>query len=324
MTSDIYVLIEHLQGQVSDMSYMMLAAGRPLAEGSGGNLVAMLLGQDVQGLAADLGADRVLYVDHPVLADFNPEAYLRVLAHLIQQDNPRALLLGETSIGADVAGSLSARLDLPIVSLCRNAYAEGGTLKFVSQIYGGKVLAEGDVPEPTALITMVPGEFKAESGQSTTAPEIVPTPAPDLEGLNVTHKQYIEPEAGDVDIAKEPVLIAVGRGIQQEMNLEIAEELAEALDGELCASRPVVDQGWMTTGRLVGKSGKTVKPKVYFAIGISGAPEHAEGIGDTELFIAINTDEQAPIFDIAKYGAAADLFDLIPALTEKIKEAKGG
>ena len=324
MNGDIYVLIEHLQGQVSDMSYVMLAAGRPLAEASGGDLVAMLLGQDVQGLASDLGADRVLYVEHPALAEFNPEAQTRVLAHLIQQEEPRAVLLGETSMGADVAGSLSARLDLPIVSLCRNAYAEGGTLKFVSQIYGGKVLAEGDVPEPTALITMVPGEFKAESGQSATVPEIVPTPPPDLEGLNITHKQYIEPETGDVDIAKEPILIAVGRGIQQEMNLEIAEELAEALNGELCASRPVVDQGWMATGRLVGKSGKTVKPKVYLAIGISGAPEHSEGIGDAELFIAVNTDEQAPIFDIAKYGAAADLFDLIPALTEKIKEAKGG
>ena len=324
MTSDIYVLIEHLQGKVSDMSYMMLAAGRPLVEASGGSLVAMLFGQDAQRLAADLAADRVLYVDHPALADFSPEAYTRVVAELIKEGTPRAVLLGETSMGADVASTLSARLDLPIVSLCHTAYAEGGSLKFVSQIYGGKVLAEGDLPEPTALITMVPGDFKAEAGQSATAPEIVPATPPNLDGLKITHKQYIEPEAGDIDIAKEPILIAVGRGIQQEANLELAEELASAMGGTICASRPVVDQGWMATNRLVGKSGKTVKPKVYLAIGISGAPEHAEGISDTELFIAINTDEQAPIFDIAKYGAAADLFDLIPALTEKIKEAKGG
>ncbi len=324
MTTDIYVLIEHLQGKVSDISYMMLAAGLPLAEATGGSLVAMLLGQDAQELASDLGADRVLYVEHPALADFSPDAYTRVVAELIKEGTPRAVLLGETSMGADVAGTLSARLDLPIVSLCRTAYAEGGTLKFVSQIYGGKVLAEGDLPEPTALITMVPGDFKAEAGQSATAPEIVPTTPPNLDGLKITHKQYIEPEAGDIDIAKEPILIAVGRGIQQEANLELAEELASAMGGTICASRPVVDQGWVATNRLVGKSGKTIKPKVYFAIGISGAPEHAEGIGDTELFIAVNTDEQAPIFDIAKYGAAADLFDLIPALTEKIKEAKGG
>ncbi len=324
MTTDIYVLIEHLQGKVSDMSYMMLAAGLPLAEASGGDLVAMLLGQDAQGLASDLGADRVLYVEHPALANFNPDAYTRVVAELIKEGAPRAVLLGETSMGADVAGTLSARLDLPIVSLCRNAYADGDTLKFVSQIYGGKVLAEGELPEPTALITMVPGDFKAEAGQSATAPEIVPTAPPDLAGLQVTHMQYIEPEAGDVDIAQEPILIAVGRGIQQETNLEIAEELAGALGGELCTSRPVVDQGWMSTSRLVGKSGKTVKPKLYFAMGISGAPEHLEGISGTELLIAINTDEQAPIFDIANYGAATDLFDLIPVLIEKVRQSKGG
>jgi len=314
MTSDIYVLIEHLQGQVSDMSYMMLAAGRPLAEGSGGNLVAMLLGQDAQGLAVDLGADRVLYVDHPALADFSPEAYTRVVAELIKEGAPQVVLLGETSMGADVAGTLSARLDLPIVSLCRNAYAEGGTLKFVSQIYGGKVLAEGELPKPMALITMVPGDFKAEAGQSATSPEIVPT----------AHKQFIEPEAGDIDIAKEPILIAVGRGIQQEANLELAEDLANAMGGTTCASRPVVDQGWMPTSRLVGKSGKSVKSKIFLAIGISGAPEHVQGITGSEMIIAINTDPSAPIFDVAKYGAEADAIDLMPVLTEKVQEAKSG
>jgi len=324
MTSDIYVLIEHLQGQVSDMSYMMLAAGRPLAEGSGGNLVAMLLGQDAQGLAADLDADRVLYVDHPALADFSPEAYTRVIAALIKEGAPQVVLLGETSMGADVAGTLSARLDLPIVSLCRNAYAEGGTLKFVSQIYGGKVLAEGELPKPTALITMVPGDFKAEAGQSATSPEVVPTTPPDLEGLKVTHKQFIEPEAGDIDIAKEPILIAVGRGIQQEANLELAEELASAMGGTTCASRPVVDQGWLPTSRLVGKSGKSVKSKIFLAIGISGAPEHVQGITGSEMIIAINTDPSAPIFDVAKYGAEVDAIDLMPVLTEKVQEAKSG
>jgi electron transfer flavoprotein alpha subunit len=324
MNGEIYVLIEHLQGNVSDISYMMLAAAKPLADATGGEVVAILFGQDAQSLAGDLNADRALYVEHPILADFNPEAYLRVMTKLIQQGNPRVVILGETSIGADVAGMLSARLDLPLISLCRNLFAEGDTLKFVSQIYGGKVLAEGDLPGPTALITMVPGEFKVESGKSAAAPEITPADPPDLSGLKVQHKQFIEPETADIDIAKESILVAVGRGIQQDINIEIAEELAKALGGELCASRPVVDQGWMATSRLVGKSGKTVKPKVYFAIGISGAPEHAEGIGETDLFIAVNTDEQAPIFDIAKFGTTADLFELIPVLTEKIQGGRSG
>jgi electron transfer flavoprotein alpha subunit len=122
-----------------------------------------------------------------------------------------------------------------------------------------------------------------------------------------------------VDIATEPILVAVGRGIQQEANLELAEELASALGGVICGSRPVVDQGWLPTSLLVGKSGKSVKPKVFLAIGISGAPEHVEGMTGSEIIIAINTDSAAPIFDVAKYGANVDLFELVPTLTEKLQ-----
>lgn len=324
MGADIYVLIEHVQDQVTDLSYAMLAAGRELAQGTGGDLVALLLGQDGQELAANLAADRVFYVDHPALRDFSPDAYQRVIQALVSEGSPRAVIMGETTIGADVAGVLSAGLGLPLVSLCRVLRVEAGTLTFVSQICGGKILAEGELPEPTALVTMVPGGFKADAGRSDKPPEIVSMAAPSLDDLRVQLKEYVEPEIGDVDISKEPILVAVGRGIQQESNLELVQDLAEALGGEVCASRPVVDQGWMSTSRLVGKSGKTVKPKLYLAIGISGAPEHSEGIADTDMLIAINTDEKAPIFDIAKYGTAADLFDLVPVLTEKIREAKGG
>jgi electron transfer flavoprotein alpha subunit len=147
--------------------------------------------------------------------------------------------------------------------------------------------------------------------------------APALDDLRVTLKQYIEPEAGDVDISKEPILVSVGRGIQNQDNITLAEELARALGGAVSASRPVVDQGWMSTSRLVGKSGKKVKPKVYITLGISGAPEHAEAIMDSETIIAINTDPAAPIFDIARYGAAIDMFDLFDVLIAKVKEAKG-
>jgi electron transfer flavoprotein alpha subunit len=324
MAGDIYVLIEHLQGELSELSYIMLAAGRVLADGTDGGLVGVLLGHDVDGLVTKLAADRVLVVDHPALAEYTPEAYQNALAALIEQGDPRAVLLGETSIGADVAGGLSAQLGLPQISLCRSVSADGGQLKFTCQICGGKILAEGELPGPTCLVTMVPGGYKVEAGQGTSAPPIEKADAPDLEGLRVSLKGYLEPDVGDVDIAREPILIAVGRGIQQEMNLELVEEVATALGGVVCASRPVVDQGWLATSRLVGKSGKRVSPKVYMAIGISGAPEHAEGIGDAELILAINTDNQAPIFDLANYGAAVDLFDLVPVLAEKIQQAKGG
>jgi electron transfer flavoprotein alpha subunit len=318
MKDDVFVLIEHLQGQVHELSYMMLAAGRGIASGTGGKLVAAVLGHEAQSLASDLAADQVLYMDDPMLAEFTPEAYQLALAEIINQETPRTVILGDTTVGAEVAAVLSVRLNLPLVSHCLNLHSENGSLKFVSQICGGKIMAEGELPDPTALVTMVPGHYKAEEGQTGQPAELVIMPAPAMEGLRVSLKQYLEPEVGDVDISKEPILIAVGRGIQREDNLELAEELASKLGGAVCASRPVVDQGWLDTSRLVGKSGKSVSSKVYFAIGISGAPEHVESITGSETIIAINSDPTAPIFDIAQYGANVDLFDLLPALTDQI------
>jgi electron transfer flavoprotein alpha subunit len=319
MDSDVYVVIEHLQGQVSEISYVMLAAGKQLANGIGGTLAAVLLGNNAQNLAAELAVDKVLYMEHEALAEFTPDAYQLALAALIEAEAPRAVLFGDTSVGAEVAGVLSARMDLPLVSRCSRIDAEGGSPRFTSQICGGKIMAEGELPGPTVLVTMVPGEFKAEEGMSEGAPPITNVDVPPMADLKVTLKQYLEPEVGDVDISTEPILVAVGRGIQQEANLEMAEELANALGGVICGSRPVVDQGWMPTSKLVGKSGKSVKPKVFIAIGISGAPEHVEGITGSDIIIAINTDPAAPIFDVAKFGANVDLFELVPTLTEKLQ-----
>ncbi|MEW6580067.1 MAG: electron transfer flavoprotein subunit alpha/FixB family protein [Chloroflexota bacterium] len=322
MSQDIYVAIEHLRGQVADISYVMLAAARVLAQGTGGKVVAVFLGHNAKGLANDFAADQTLYVDHPMLADFTPDAYFQTLANLISSRMPRAALFGDTSIGAEVAGELSAHLGLPLVGRCRSVLAEDGVLRFVSQICGGKIMVEGELPGPTVLVTMVPGGFKPEQGRSERPPELISTAPPALTELRVALKRYIEPQAGDVDISREPILVAVGRGIQRQDNIELAEELAQALGGVVCASRPVVDQGWLPTTRLVGKSGKAVKPTVYLALGISGAPEHVEGVGDSDVIIAINTDPNAPIFNIARYGAEIDLFDLVPVLIEKIREVK--
>lgn len=325
MKQIIYVLIEHIRGQVADISYLMLAAAHKIAEQIDGSVVAILLSHNEQELANDLLANRVLYYDHPVLTDFCATAYQRVLGELIYENKPRLVLLGDTTIGVEVAAPLSARLDLPLVSYCRDIYTQGGALKFTGQICGGKIMVEGDVPGPTALVTMIPGAYKSEQGRSAQPPVVVwSSPVSSLEELPIKFMRYIEPSASDVDIAKEPILVSVGRGIQNQDNLPIAEDLAEALGGVLCASRPVVDQGWLPTTRLVGKSGKRVKPRVYLALGISGATEHVEAITDSDMIVAINTDPEAPIFNLAKYGATVDLFDLIPVLTENVKLAKQG
>lgn len=320
MSQDIFVLIEHLRGQVTDISYVMLAAARTLAQTSGGQVVAVLLGKDAQKLAGNLAADKVLYADHPALAEFTSEAWQLTLAKLIEEQTPRAVLFGHTTIGADVAGWLSAKLSLPLVSSCLN-FTDG---KFLAQICGGKIMAEGDLPSPAALVTMIPGGYKTEQGQAAQAPVMESFTPPALDGLRVTLKGYIEPEAADVDISKAPFLVAVGRGIQNKDNLDLPNELAAAVGGTVCASRPVVDQGWLPTSRLVGKSGKRVKPKVYLALGISGAPEHVEGMNESDVIVAVNTDANAPIFNVAKYGTTLDLLDLVPQLTEKVKQAKGG
>jgi electron transfer flavoprotein alpha subunit len=318
MNQDIYVVIEHLRGQVADISYVMLAAARDLASVTGGSVVGVLLGHNSQDLANALAADRVLYGDDPALAEFSSDAYQQVLAKLLSEEEPRGVLFGSTTIGTDVAGVLSARLGLPIVSSCLTI-ADG---KIASKICGGKIMTESDLADTTTLITMIPGGYKPEQGQSDSPPEIKHI-AVSLGDLKVILKSYIEPEITDVDITKENILIAVGRGIQNEDNIELAEELANLLGGAVCASRPIVDQGWLPTARLVGKSGHSVKPKLYLALGISGAPEHVEGMADAEMVVAINIDPGAPIFDIAKYGVEIDLFDLIDVLIEKIEEETG-
>jgi len=329
MNNDVYVVIEHLRGQVAEISYVMLAGARELAKGYGGSVAAVLLGQNARGLAENpsptsgqyMAADKVLYMDHPALSEFTSDAYQKALAGLVSKDQPRAVIFGSTSIGTDLASTLSMKLNLPTVSSCSSFSADG---KFTSQICGGKIMAQGDLPGPTALVTMVPGVYKAEQGQNSQAPVLTLVDIPPLDPLRVTLAGYIEPESGDIDIAKEKVLVSVGRGIQNQDNIVLAEELATALGGVVSGSRPVIDQGWLSTSRLVGKSGKHVKPKIYLALGISGAPEHTEAITDSDTIIAINTDPGAPIFNIAKYGTETDLFDLIEVLTSQVKAAKGG
>lgn len=324
MNQDILVIIEHIHGQVANISYELLAAGRELAGNSGGQLIALFLGHNQQDSAASFAADTVWYTDHPSLAEFLPDAYLQVLAGQIQQADPRAILLGHTSIGMDLASGLSARLDLPLVTQCKRFDLANGTPKFVCQICGGKIMAEGFFPEPTTLLTMIPGSFSVEIGQATAAPPIHQQAASGLDNIHTNLLRYIEPDPGDVDITKESILIAVGRGLQNQDDLELVEELAEALGGQVCGSRPMIDQGWLPTSRLIGKSGLIVQPDLYLALGISGAPEHVEGMAGSRMIVAINTDPRAPIFNVAQLGAEVDLLDLVEELTEQLNLAPVG
>lgn len=322
MTGQICVVAEVLRGEVTEITYTMLAAGRRLAEALGTELCALVIGQQTAKLAGSLGAaSRAFCVEDTSLGEFNPEVFLRVAAGLLKVQTPRVVMFGHTAMGTDLACGVARQLQVPVVTCCQTFSTDGDEPRYRSLTCGGKLVATGPLPAPSCVVTVMPGGYKADQGKAGKAPviEALAVP-PGIAGPRTQFKQYIEPPAGDVDISREAVVVSVGRGIQARDNLAMAETLASALGGVVAGSRPVVDQGWLPTSRLVGKSGKQVRPKLYLAVGVSGAPEHVEGVSDAELIIGINTDEKAPIFNIAHYGATCDALKLMPALVDKLKQ----
>jgi electron transfer flavoprotein alpha subunit len=324
MANDVFILAEHLNGKLADITFEMAGKAKGLAATFGGKAVAVLLGSGAKSLAESIGADSVLYVDDPALAEFNPEAYSRVLAALIKERGPRVVMMGNTSVGMDLGAGLSVATGLPLIAYVNGLAADGGTLAATSQIYGGKIQAEAVPDGESCIISCLAGAFPADAGR--VGAGLAPAPAVEqiaspvsLDDLKVKFVKLIQPEGGDVDITQQPILVSIGRGIGGQENIELAQELADALGCAVSASRPITDAGWLPKTRQVGKSGLTVKPKVYLAFGISGAPEHLEGMRGAETIVAVNTDPKAPIFDMAHYGATCDILDLLPALTEKIK-----
>ena len=316
MSNDIFVLVEHHQGTLDETALELLGKARTLASEAGGEAVACVLGEGAQELAGGLPADRVLAVEHPSLAQFNPAAYVAVLSALVKEREPRLVLVANTTVGMDVAASAAARSGRPVVAYCNDVSLDGEDVVGMSQVFGGKLVAEVELAGG-GFASIIAGSFPAAEGGGQPEVETIAAPA-ELDSLPIAFLQRIEPEISDVDITAESILVSVGRGIGGADNIELAEELAEALGGVVSASRPVTDAGWMPKTRQVGKSGSKVKPKLYIACGISGAPEHLEGMRDAELIVAINSDENAPIFDVAHYGTTEDLFDVLPELTEAL------
>jgi electron transfer flavoprotein alpha subunit len=316
MANDILVLADHLRGQLSDATLELVGKAKELAGAAGGQAVVALLGApDLAGQIT--GADTVLTVDHPALADYTPEAWEKTLLHIVNERQPRLVLIANTTIGMDLGAGLSAACGAPLVAYTVRLEADGNDIVATAQVYGGKLLAEVALTGERGICTVVAGSFPAAAAGGSPSVEAVAPPA-GLDDLKTSFLTMVEPEAGDVDITGADLLVSVGRGIGSQDNLEEVQELADALGAPLSASRPITDAGWLPKTRQVGKSGLKVKPKVYLTFGISGAPEHLEGMRDAELIIACNTDEAAPIFDVAHYGTTIDLFDLVPALNDKV------
>jgi electron transfer flavoprotein alpha subunit len=313
MSNDIFVITEQIDGAFADISFEMVGKAKELAASWGGQTIAVVLGN---GAAGDVFASgSTLLIDDPNLAQFNPEACGKVIEALVQERSPRLVMFGWTATGMDLAAWLSARTGKPCVAYARDLCIENNSLVVNSQIYGGKMIAEVAPEGDLAIVACVAGAFAADAGRGSTPATSVPSPV-SLEGLRIEFVEAIKPAGGDVDITAQDKLVSIGRGIGGKENIELAEELAEKLGAVVSASRPVVDAGWLPRTRQVGKSGLKVKPKLYLMLGISGAPEHLEGMKSAELIIAVNTDKKAPIFNVAHYGATADLFEVAEAMLE--------
>ncbi|MHB1928564.1 MAG: electron transfer flavoprotein subunit alpha/FixB family protein [Acidimicrobiales bacterium] len=321
MADDVMVLAEHDEGVVADSTYELLGKARRLSDAWGGRVHAVLFGRPE--LAPGLGGADVVHVaDHPALGDYLPEAYEAVLAQILAEVSPRLLLLATSTPGMDLGAALSVRWDAPlaayVVALEVEAGAGGGGLVATAQIYAGKLMAEVEIGAPRAICTVIGGSWPADAGKGTGTPELHEVQPTGLDDLRSAFTARRLPEAAGVDITAAELLVSVGRGIASQDNLELVQELADALGAPLSASRPVIDQGWLPKAQQVGKSGQKVKPRAYLAFGISGAPEHLEGMRNSDLIIACNTDASAPIFDVAHYGTTADLFDLVPELVQRL------
>ncbi len=317
--SDIYALTEHqTPAELDDISYEMLDAGRQLADATGDDLVAVVMGDDVSALTGELGAaDRVLTVEHDQLAEFNPLAYSEATKAVIEEYTPRIVLSSITSIGLDVASRVETETNIPVVTYATEITAEAENLMVTSQLYGGKMNVASRFERDSAIVALAAGAYDADAGRLSGTP---PTETFEAEittdGIDFVARH--EPETGDVDITQEDRLLSIGRGIDDEENIPLAEETAESIGVELASSRPLIDNGWLPKSRQVGKSGQKVDPELYIAAGISGAPEHLEGMEDAETIVAINNDAEAPIFDYADYGIPHDLFEVLPAMQEKV------
>ena len=320
VSQNVMVLAEHTEAQVSEGTYELIGIATELASELGGVTEVVLLGP--AELADQLGgADLVVSVEHPALLQYVPEAYERALSEVLAQRSPRLLLMSNATVGLDLAAALSVRWDAPLAAyVCRLGF-DGAAVTATAQILGGKVFTEVELPGERGIVTVLGGAFSAPDGLGNSTPEIVHlTPPPQLDALRMSLLEVIGAAEGDLDITSAEMLVSVGRGIDSQENLEIVQELADALRVPLSGSRPVVDAGWLPKARQVGQSGVKVKPKAYIALGISGAPEHLEGMRNAELIIACNTDAGAPIFGVAHYGTTLDLFDLVPELIGKVRD----
>ncbi len=336
----VFVFAQQVDNVISNIAYELIGKGKELAKDLGVEVTAVLVGSDVKGLAdqlAEYGADKVIVVDDPELKEYRTEPYTHAIASVIKEFKPEIFLIGATAIGRDLGPRVCARIHTGLTADCTKLdigdfpmnpvpgrETKHNQLLMTRPAFGGNTIATIACPDfRPQMATVRPGVMQKapkEAGKKAVVTELNPGFTKNNKYVDIL--EVVKAVSNTVDIMDAKILVSGGRGVGSPENFKILDDLAEAIGGTVSCSRAVVDAGWKPKDLQVGQTGKTVRPNVYFAIGISGAIQHLAGMEESDIIVAINKDESAPIFDVADYGVVGDLNKIVPMLTEKIKEAK--
>ena len=326
----ILVVVEQREGKLNRASMETLTAGQALAAETGWPLEAAVVGSNVAAIASEIAAKKIAKVyaiESTKLEPYTPDAFAHALKQFLATKNPKLVLMPHTYQVRDFIPKLATLMGRTAISDCIGYKKEGEKLTFTRQMFQGKLAADvsftSDAPW---FATFQNGAFrgdKVEAGASPAPVETINVDIPDGVVRNKPQEVFKEAKQA-VDLTQAEIIVSVGRGIKEQKNIEIAQKLAEALGAELAASRPICDNGWLPMDRQIGSSGQTVAPKLYLALGISGAIQHIVGMKGARTIVAINKDSEAPIFEIADYAVVGNLFDIVPPLIEEVKKAKAG
>ncbi|HVA16744.1 MAG TPA: electron transfer flavoprotein subunit alpha/FixB family protein [Candidatus Dormibacteraeota bacterium] len=325
----ILLITEQRDAKWNKVSFETLAAAQQIASEAKGSLTGVVIGKGVGSLADELAGyqlDEALLVENALLEKYTPDGYSIALKQVIEQAKPDLVLFPHTYQVRDFAPKLAASMGKGMIGDCVGYRYEGGKLIFVRQMFQGRTAADvvfqGDAPW---FASFQAGAFRADlAAKKSDGKAAVKTARVELKPEQIRTKplELFREAKQAVDLTQAPILVSVGRGIKAPENIPLAEKLAKAMGGELSASRPICDEGWLPMDRQIGSSGQTVSSKLYLALGISGAIQHVVGMKGSRCIVAINKDQNAPIFEIADYGVVGDLFEIVPALTEEVEKAK--
>ncbi len=329
MADTILVVVEQREGKLNRVSWETVTAGQSIAAQTGWALEAAVVGSGVAGIAAEVAAKKIgkVYdIESAGLQTYTPDAFAHALKEFLGKHPAKLVLMPHTYQVRDFIPKLATTLQTTAISDVIAAKYEGGKLLFTRQVFQGKFVADvsftGSGP---CFVTFQNGSFRGDKAEAGTAVAPVETVNVDVPSAVVRNKpQEVFKEAKQaVDLTQAEIIVSVGRGIKEQKNIDLAKQLADALGGEIAASRPICDNGWLPMDRQIGSSGQTVAPKMYLALGISGAIQHIVGMKGARSIVAINKDSEAPIFEIADFAVVGNLFDIVPPLIEEVKKAKG-